>query len=217
MVKIILFEGIDGCGKSTQVDLMNEYLKMNKKKVRNISFPTNSTIGAYIRRKIKHSKPNENVLDVYNLSLLFLADMFETMNDIEDEDFYDHYILDRYYLSSLVYQTLHYEGVVKDNLNVLSPVKFTKILESIIKLMPKPDICFIIDVTPEMAIERIREREKFVIDKDIYENIEFLTKARELYIQKGTKDKKAIIIDGQQNPKAIHTECIQLLNLRRVF
>jgi len=64
-----LFEGTEGCGKSTQVELLAERLRARGHRVRVLREPGGTPIGEEIRHTLKHSKAN--VTMTYETELLF--------------------------------------------------------------------------------------------------------------------------------------------------
>ena len=78
----IVFEGIDGSGKSTQINLLKNYLEKNGLKVECIVEPTDETIGQLIREFLTHENATTDNMQK-TLGLLFAADRMQLMNKIE--------------------------------------------------------------------------------------------------------------------------------------
>jgi len=105
-------------------------------------------------------------------------------------------IIDRYYFSNAAYQGamgLDYAFILEENKK---------------RSFPEPDIVFLIDVTPEEALERVKSRAKI---KDIFEKKEFLAKVRNIFLQ--ITDSRFVLIDGAQKTEDIHQ--IILTNIRQ--
>ena len=103
--KFIVVEGLDGCGKSTQIELISKKLKAMGKLVYITAEPTNYETGAYLRRILSESIDK----DMYLQGALFLADRIEHITHPEfgikkylDQGY--HVICDRYYFSTFAYQ-----------------------------------------------------------------------------------------------------------------
>ena len=118
--RFIVFEGIDGSGKTTQIRLLAEHLKRAGRKVHITAEPTTSVSGGLLRDALcgaRKRSPGE-------LAALFLLDRINhnvcPVNGIEKltSDGYD-VICDRYYYSSLAYQgrQTDYRWVADMNLN----------------------------------------------------------------------------------------------------
>ena len=106
--KFIAFEGIDGCGKSTQVKLLSEQLSRQGHKVYITCEPTDSAIGKIIRSIFKH----EMEADHRTIAGLFVADRLHHLLNKTDgilKKLSEGYtvITDRYYFSSYAYHGAH--------------------------------------------------------------------------------------------------------------
>lgn len=148
--KFIVVEGLDGCGKSTQIQLIKNELEARGEKVYITAEPTDFETGAYLRRILSDSLNK----DMYLQAALFLADRIEHITHPEfglNKYLNDGYtvVCDRYYYSSFAYQgtTTDIDWVMRSNLEC----------ESILK----PDLCIFLDVNPDTCKKRIDEvREK---------------------------------------------------------
>lgn len=153
MDKFIVFEGIDGSGKTTQAKLLADYLNGIY-----TCEPTTGEIGQLIR-KILNGKNCEKE----TLALLFAGDRVEHIKEIERQLKENTVICDRYVYSSIVYQSI--QGIDIDfivNIN-----KFAKL----------PDILIFLDVSIEESLKRMGDRDS----KEIFENKETLKKVNEKY------------------------------------
>ncbi|MBQ7384238.1 MAG: dTMP kinase [Clostridia bacterium] len=166
--RFIVFEGIDGAGKTTQVNLLAQKLEAMGKKVAVTAEPTELPSGKALREvlggKVKKSD--------CEIALMFTLDRVAHNVDkncgIEKLLTDGTYIIcDRYYYSTLAYQgSLIDYGWVK-NLNANCPE------------IRHPDICLFLDLTPEESMRRIsRGRES----TEIYENTEMLTRVRSSFM-----------------------------------
>ena len=97
----IVFEGIDGAGKSTQIQMLREWLEANGFRVETLVEPTDSKIGKLIREMLQ--RPDATTESVQRmLGLLFAADRLLLMDKLEDDS--KIFISDRSFISSLAYQ-----------------------------------------------------------------------------------------------------------------
>ena len=142
--RFIVFEGIDGAGKSTQIALLEKKLKSENRKVMVTAEPTQSVTGGALRDALSGNykrSPSE-------LAAMFLADrVFHNVNEktgIKNalERGFD-VICDRYYYSSFAYQGMEsdLEWVMEMNL------KCPDIL--------RPDVCIFLDLDAESSKKRI--------------------------------------------------------------
>ena len=80
----IVFEGIDGAGKSTQIQLLKEWLENNGFRVETLVEPTDSEVGKLIRKILQ--RPDATTDRVQKtLGLLFAADRMLIMDKLEDK------------------------------------------------------------------------------------------------------------------------------------
>lgn len=194
----IVFEGIDGAGKSKQVYELAVKLKKRKYESITTHEPNyESTLGKMIRRvlnkSVKVSDPS--------LALLFAADRVEhTKNQIIPNLKNSSIVIcDRYIYSSLAYQT----GGMDSELDI-------DWVYQINKHTIKPDIVFFLDISAEESFSRLKEGQKRVVDDDYFESLSKQKRIRNQYykifdlenetyensIEKKVDGVKIIIIDG---------------------
>lgn len=148
--KFIVIEGLDGCGKSTQIRLIKEKLEGLGLPVYVTAEPTNFETGAYLRRILSESLDK----DMYLQAALFLADRVEHITHPEfgiqkylDDGFI--VVCDRYYFSSFAYQ-----GTASD-------IDWVMEINLGCERILKPDLSIFLDVNPETCKKRIDDvREK---------------------------------------------------------
>lgn len=162
--RFIVFEGIDGAGKTTQAKLLAKRLEAMGKRVYMTAEPTTLASGRALREVLSGKVKKSDC----EIAVMFALDRIahNTDGDIGIEKKLsdgEYVICDRYYYSSLAYQgsSVDYEWV--KSLNVRCPE------------IRRPDICIFLDLTPEESLERIRAGRE---STEIYENIDTLTKVR---------------------------------------
>jgi dTMP kinase len=79
----IVLEGIDGAGKSTQTELLDNWLKQEGYKTKKIVEPTTSDIGKLIRKELLDTEAT-NDANQQRLALLFAADRLTLKEEIAD-------------------------------------------------------------------------------------------------------------------------------------
>ena len=97
----IVFEGIDGAGKSTQIQLLKEWLEANGLEVEALVEPTDSEIGKLIRKILQRSDATTDRVQK-TLGLLFAADRMLITDKLSDDK--KVILSDRSFISSLAYQ-----------------------------------------------------------------------------------------------------------------
>ena len=200
--KFITFEGIDGCGKSTQAKLLLEY--MNKSGVETILVrePGGTNISESIREILLHS--NSGKMGDRTESLLMTASRAQLTQEIivpniEQGKFV---IADRYSDSTLAYQgggrNLDIEWLIELN----NYATFTLL----------PDITFFVDVRPEEALRRLDN------NKDRIEGIgiEFQTRVRKTYHELAERfNDRYVILDGYGEKGDIHRKVLNEMRRRK--
>ena len=166
--RFIVFEGIDGAGKTTQIEFLASYLKEKGRKVYCTAEPTESVTGGLLRDAlggISKRTPCE-------LAAMFVLDrIFHNVNPVNGiekmlADGVD-VICDRYYYSSLAYQGSQTDAEWVRGMNLNCPE------------IRKPDVCIFLDLTPQQSMERIS---KGRVTTEIYETEEQLTKVRNKFL-----------------------------------
>jgi len=147
--KFIVFEGIDGSGKSTQAKLLVKSLKRKNYKVEFIDFPQHGQKSAGLVDEYltgKYGKANE--VTPYQASIFYACDRFDASFKIKtwlkDGKVV---IADRYIGSNIGHQG----GKIKDTKERRKYFKWLYNLEYKIFKIPKPDLNFILKVPPEIA------------------------------------------------------------------
>ena len=139
-MKIISFEGIEGVGKSTQINLLQSYLEKQDFTVDVLREPGSTTSAEHIR-EILLNKEND-ISKETELLLMFAArsDLINKRIQNNDSDFV---LFDRYYDASIAYQG-YGRGI---------PLEFIENLIMLIKC-PKPDVSFLFDLSVEDSFSR---------------------------------------------------------------
>lgn len=188
----IAFEGIDGCGKSTQVKLLAENLKKAGHKVYATFEPTDSPIGSVIRNIFKHRIE----ADHRTIAGLFVADRLDHLlnktNGIlkKIEEGYT-VITDRYYFSSYAYHGTH------------MPLDWVIEANSLSAELLRPDLNIYIDIAPEISMKRLGKGRNSM---ELYETSENLINVRAKYAEaiELLKFKEYIFItEGNRSPELI--------------
>ncbi len=190
--KFIVFEGIDGSGKSTQMKLLAKKLEEKGVKTRLTLEPTYGLVGGTLHEilsgKIK--------ADPKVTAALFVADRLDHLTNENDGvlkslENGETVICDRYYFSSYAYQSTEVpsEWVVEAN----------KLCADTLR----PDVTIFIDISPQVAMERILANRDTV---EIYETEEKLTKIRDSYFaafEKMKTTENVKIINGERTVEEI--------------
>lgn len=176
--KVIVLEGLDGCGKTTQLELAESYLKDLGVKCRAVSFPNySSTSGALISEYLKGDIPCDGDNGAYAASAMYALDRYISyMTDWRD--FYEHggiILSGRYTTSNAIYQLTKIPPEQHEQfLNWLMDFEYRKLG------LPEPDRVIYLDMPIEVSQQLLDSR--YLGDgskKDIHEaNIRFLEECR---------------------------------------
>jgi dTMP kinase len=189
----IAFEGIDGCGKSTQIKKFVEYL-FEKNKHNHIILTRNPYRDMNIRAILREDDNPLTKAD--KLAELFIAD-----RKIQAEEIIipflekGHFIVtDRYKLSTLTYQ----------NAQGIEMKELIKKHEG----LPVPDITFVVDVPAIIASERMKKDAIKRNEHKFEKNMEFLEEVRQNYhiAKKLLEGENIFIVDGTKNIEEVFKE-----------
>jgi len=200
----ITFEGIDACGKSTQIQLMAEALKAQGRDFISTKEPGGTEIGQPIRQ-ILLDPEHENFSPQAEL-LLYLADRAQHLHTkIQPALALGKLVLcDRYHDATIAYQG----GGRQLDLSWLKPFEKTFIL--------KPDLTFWFDLDPELAQVRLHKRsqeEGEGLCRLEREEVEFFTRIREGYAQIAREEPDRVVtIDAAGSVEAIHVQVMETVN-----
>jgi len=206
----ITFEGLEGCGKTTQAKMLFDFL--TKQKIPSIytKEPGGTKIGDKIR-KILLDQKNDG-MDYKTEMLLFLASRAENVRLIILPALEEGKVVisDRFYDSTTAYQG-YGRGI---------DLEITKSLNSLVVGKAIPDLTFILDIDPYEGLNRsasfgnsreMRFEEEF-INKKIIGGKLFLERVRHGYYQLSHEEKGRIkIIDANRNKEDIYNEIVEIV------
>ncbi|MBR6503254.1 MAG: deoxynucleoside kinase [Clostridia bacterium] len=179
MGKLIVIEGLDGCGKSTQLELLPQNLLKNGIESRSVSFPDyDSNSSALVKMYLGGEfgkKPGD--VNAYAASLFYAVDRFASYKTNWGEYYNQNGVIvsGRYTTSNAVHQTSKMdESEWKDFLDWLYDLEYNKVA------IPKPDKVIFLDMPIEVSQKLLSGRYNGDEGKkDIHESdTEYLNKCR---------------------------------------
>jgi dTMP kinase len=200
---LITFEGIDFCGKSTQIELLKDYLADNNKKVEILREPGGTEISEKIRSMLLDNKFSsmtpETELFLFSASRAQLVQ--EKIRPYLEKGIY--VVLDRYHDSSTAYQG-YGRGIPLDLILKVHKLAIGDTL---------PNVTFFIDIPVGVANERKKKKSKGKLDRIELADIEFYNRVRNGYLEIAKQDNRFKVIDGTQTIQNIHNQIISELEL----
>ena len=194
----ITFEGADGCGKTTQIELLKKYL--DEKNIKNIQTrePGATELGVELRKILLHyEKPVSDVAETF----LYLADRAQHTEFEIKPMLDDGYIIlcDRF-----IDSTVSYQGYArKQDINQINK------LNEIATGGLKPDLTIVFDIESTIAQKRL-QGEKDRLEK---EGLEFHKALRYGYLELAKKEPDRIkVINADDTIENIHKKVIELIS-----
>jgi dTMP kinase len=207
--RFVTFEGIEGCGKSTQIKLLSEWLRKGQIKHHVTREPGGTPVGLEIR-KILLSDQTESLSPISE-SLLYLADRFQHIEEVirPHLDAGDLVLCDRYHDSTLAYQG-YARGI---SMELLQEV-WTQSQVAI-----DPDLTILLDLDPQIGLRRSLEKLRAQnLDESRFEqeSLEFHIRVREgfLDLAKRHPDRYAVL-DASGTIAEIHQQILGVMASRR--
>ena len=195
-MKIFSFEGIEGVGKSTQINLLKEYLETNGYSTEILREPGSTITGESIRSILLDSK--ENLSSESELLLMFAA-RAQLISEKVNNSNSDIILFDRFYDASLAYQ-----GFGRN-----LPIDFIQSLITFINC-PEPCLTFLLDISVQDGFER---KVNDVKDRIESAGNEFFQKVREGYLEIAKNNQNRIkVIDAMQSIDDINKSIIDHVN-----
>jgi len=202
----IALDGIDGCGKSTQVKLLANFFEKSGAKISVTKEPGGTEVGIILRDILISKKYH---IDHITEMLLYAADRNEHQKHVVIPMLKNgiNVITDRFLSSTYAYQIFG-RKLKKDILDTLSQITVTRY----------PDFTFILDVDPKIALSRARKRLEnsgTFEDEGKFESLElsFFENVREGFIWYANTFKGCHIIDANKPINEVHKDILDILSL----
>ena len=195
----ISFEGIEGSGKSTQIELIEELIRAKGYQVKKLREPGTTELGEKIRN-IFLEKTTEIVDPITEAFLLYASRKHLDQNFLR-QNLSDGAIViaDRYADATLAYQSY---GKGLDH-------NFVKLIHDSSQLL-SPDLTFYMDISAELSRERISDRE---MDRMESESIDFFKKVREGYLQIAHDNpERVVVLDANKTIDELHESIKKIIS-----
>ena len=181
---LIVLEGIDGCGKSTQVSLLVDKLRSIGIDILKLREPTDGPHGLRLRSILNEEiqAEHDEILD------LFVKDRKQHVSEKIEPALNNGktVVMDRYYYSTMAYQSasgFSMEKIRADN-----------------SFAPVPTLVLILDISAKDGVKRVLKGG----NADRFEKEDFLNRVREQYL-KLKNEPNVEIIDARLDVQEVHT------------
>jgi len=193
--KFIVFEGVDGSGQNTQAELLVKYLKTKGFDVLETYEPTDSSIGARIRKILSGDITSSG--GALGLQMLMVRDR-------------------KWHLSNVIQPHLNKGGVVVCVRYLYSTLAYGQAdglgydkLWEMNKGFLIPDLTIYLDLDPEISLDRVKRRaEKSGKSLDIFEKKDFLTKVRENFLELIRRFPEMVKVDASGTLDEVHQKVL---------
>ena len=204
--RLITFEGLDGCGKTTQLEKAKDWLTEQGYDVLKTRQPGGTKIGQQIRRILLDPKHEE--LQPESELLLYLSDRIQHIQEtiIPAKATGKIVLCDRFHDSTVAYQG-YGRGL---NLNSI---------ESVVAHCIKPydpDLTILLNISPETVPLRLEQREGYAEkDRLDLESLNFFKKtAQGFQVLAAAETERYVCLNGEQDIEVIHQEIVAVLQER---
>jgi len=200
--KFITLEGIEGSGKSTNLEVIKNLLDNNNIKYIVTREPGGGPLGPHLRELLLNK---DNSISPSVEMLLMMADRKDHVDNLIEPNLTkgNWVISDRYLDSTIAYQG----GGRQLNLNLITA------LSEELKL-PTPDLTLLFDLSVDLALERAKKRSE--LDRFEREPKEFHSRIRHSYLEQASINNRIKIIDSSKDIKSVSMQVeiyiLQFLN-----
>jgi dTMP kinase len=204
----VTFEGIEGCGKSTQIKRLRAYLEETGRVVRQTLEPGGSELGVHLRRILLDPKNSD--LDRTSELFLYLADRAQHVASVIRPALARNEVVlcDRFADSTVVYQG-YGRGLDPKLLHQLNDVAVAGIW---------PDLTILLDLDPETGLKRaltrnVKDNKAATEGRFEAESIEFHTRIREGYLTWAALNRpRFAVVDASGTPDEVFAKISRLMD-----
>ncbi len=202
----ITFEGIDFCGKSTQVELLRNFLIKKGREVIVIREPGGTEISERIRDILLDRKNSEMKMETE--FLLFSSSRSQLVRQVIIPSLQQNIIVisDRFHDSSTAYQG-YGRGLDVEKIKQINSFAIADVL---------PDVTFLIDITVEESLRRKSLKSHSELDRIEISSDNFYQKVRQGYLKIAEDENRFVVINGSLKIEEIHNIIIdKIMSLNR--
>ncbi len=191
------FDGIDGVGKSTQMDLFCEWLASKRHDVVTCRDPGSTPLGERVR-EILLTSGDDTPIAAMSEMLLYMAARAQLVDEVIRPALSAGKTLvsDRFLLANVVYQG-HAGGLSIDAVRAVGRVAVEGVM---------PDCTFLLDMSPRAALSRMGDQ----LDRMESRGDAYRERLRAGFLQEATSDDTIHVVNAERSVADIQTELRQL-------
>lgn len=204
----ITFEGVEGSGKTTQIQLLKTYFERHNREVVQTKEPGGTALGIELRRMLLDSR--YQFYSQYTEILIFTADRMEHIEQVIKPALSAGKVVlcDRFTDSTIAYQEAGRHV----------PISLVSTLLGLVDIVP--DVTFLLDLDPKIGLNRVKNRlvqgsmiEESQYDRFEHEKIAFHERIRARYLAQAAIEPNRIKIlhTDQLSSSEIHKNVLQLI------
>jgi dTMP kinase len=203
--RFLSFEGIEGCGKTTQITILSEYLSKRSIPFTVTREPGGTAVGEAIRKILLNSETIH--LTAASELLLFYASRSQNIAEkiLPSLGRGEVVICDRFYHASMAYQG-YGRGI---------PMDFINKLTDLVCGDNRPELTLLLDIAPEIGLSRARARNKEKASSECRfeeEDVAFYTKIRQGYLELAQNDPTHVkVIPADRPIEEVHLDVVRIL------
>jgi dTMP kinase len=205
--RFVSFEGIEGCGKTTQISLLSDVLTRRNIPHSVTREPGGTAVGEGIRKILLHSE-TIHLTAAAELLLFYASRSQNILEKIEPALSRGEVVIcDRFYHASMAYQG-YGRGI---------PIDFIEKLTDLVCGERRPEVTILLDIEPEIGLARARARNSNRVEDEgrfEMEEIPFYSRIRNGYLTLAAREPQRIrVIAANRSVEEIHRDVLKALDL----
>jgi len=203
--RFVSFEGIEGCGKTTQIALLSDVLAKRAIAHSVTREPGGTAVGEGIRKILLHSE-TIHLTPAAELLLFYASRSQNILEKIEPALAKGEVVIcDRFYHASMAYQG-YGRGI---------PIDFIEKLTDLVCGERRPEITILLDIEPEVGLARARARNSRRAEDEgrfEMEEVPFYTRIRNGYLDLASREPRRIrVVPANRSIEAVHQDVLKIL------
>ena len=203
--RFVSFEGIEGCGKTTQIALLSDVLTKRAIAHSVTREPGGTAVGEGIRKILLHSE-TIHLTAAAELLLFYASRSQNILEKIEPALAKGEVVIcDRFYHASMAYQG-YGRGI---------PIDFIEKLTDLVCGKWRPEITILLDIEPEIGLARARARNSHRAEDEgrfEMEEVPFYTRIRNGYLELASREPSRIrVVPANRSIEAVHQDVLKIL------